>query len=164
MSDKLLVWMKAMPSAQDVAWQIEKAEAIKAWCLRTIGFKVGDRVQIVEDVVPHDYNSGWRCYREALAIGQTGIVTDIDFNPHSFNREGAWYAMVRLDHEWSVGSQKHEPRYWHGSVSTTPPGFVEPSKYDQENYPEGKHGLFSINVGDLKLAAETVTAPGGVHG
>jgi hypothetical protein len=142
-------WLKQAPSVNDLRWEIEKAAAIRAWCLRQVGVGEGDRVLIRRDLGIHRA-SGWWPYREALAEGATGTVVDIDFNPYSDDGRGAWQAQVRLDREWSY-SETLGQRFWHGRADETPQGYEPPSSYERENYPDGRRHVFAIRVDDLEV-------------
>lgn len=158
MNLNLIEWLDAMPSKQDIAWQMKKAQAIHDWCLRDLGFAVGDRVRIKDDLkIAQD--SGWDSYRECLAVGALGEVRKIDFNQFSKVGIGAWHADIRLDREWSVSGYPvpHGTRYWHGPVADTPAGYKKPSKYDQEHYPLGDRHLFAILVENLEREPVEIT-------
>lgn len=138
----LTEWLRSMPNVQDIEWQLKKAESIRQWCITQLPVREGQRVRIV---TAPNCDNGWAPYREALAVGATATVVRIDFNPYSYNGEGAWHANIRLDREWSH-SEMHDGvhRWWNGPVGETPEGMAPPSKYDQEHYPEGRRHLFSL--------------------
>lgn len=161
MNNELMAWLDAMPNKQDVAWQMKKNAAIRAWCLRSLDFTVGDRVRITESPCDPVNAPGTWHYREALDVGRTGVVTNIDFNPYSFDNVGAWHATVRLDHEWSLGSfpTGTTPRHWHGPVATTPEGFTPPTEYDQREHPDGRKHVFGVLVESLAKCDEAAAAP-----
>ena len=75
---------------------------------------------------------------ECLIPGATAEVVDIKFSPYL----GGWRVDIRLDQEWSVGEDGWpEPtvkRYWHGSLDTTPDGYIPPSAFNQQHYPQGR--------------------------
>jgi hypothetical protein len=157
-TDELFAWLKAMPNTGDISYALRKADQIKAWCLRSLDFKVGDRVRIAQPVYDPDRSPRWAPYREALAVGRTGIVHDIDFNPYS-GEFGGWSAAVKLDHEWSVSDWKGCTRWWSGPAETTPERFNPPSQYDQEKHPEGRMHTFGISVERLERCEEPAPAP-----
>lgn len=143
----LLDWFDAFPRSADVRYDVRKNAAIREWCLQRIGIREGDRVR-VRRLLVDDPKSGWWCYRETLAIGQTGVVVGVDFNTYTND----WQANVKFDREWSV--HRHVSgveRYWNGKVDDTPEGYVPPSAYNQREHPEGKRHTFSIGVGSLEV-------------
>lgn len=148
-------------------WQMKKLRAVREWALRRINidYREGDRVVICHDI-PTD--NGWYAYREALAEGATGVVTEIDFNPFSDDGLGAWHATVVLDRAWQVG-ELHDgvtKRWWKGRVADTPPGMEPPGRFDQQRYPDGKRKAFSLRIEWVRATtpaswrAKVVTAPG----
>lgn len=152
----LLEWLDAMPPRGDLTHQFQTMAAIRQWCLRQIGFNVGDKVRITDMNI--DPTSGWWSYRECLAPGAVGEVRSIGFNRFSFDGKGAWHADVRLDREWSVGEFQGPKRYWHGPVAETPEGYEQPTPYDQEQHPAGRRHTFSIWVERLEQAAPVEAA------
>lgn len=151
--DQMVTFIDSV-NLSDAKHELAKLTAIKAWAIAQLGidYEVGDRVVITEEI-PTD--NGWRPYRESLAIGQTGVVTDIDFSRHS------WYACVALESAWSVTETHGEvKRYWKGRAEDTPEGFEPPSKYEQKRYPDGKRKVFMLDVCWVRCAP--VECP--VHG
>lgn len=139
---------------QEIRSEVTNLRAIKAWSLKQLGmdFEIGDRVQIIDDQPSSvGRESGWYSYREALAVGQTGIAEEVFFNAS----HGIWQIDVAMDRTWSVhdrdvftgrGYEKVYTRYWNGPASETPEGFDAPSKFDQEKWPHGKVKHFFLNV------------------
>ncbi len=122
--------------------ELRQLRAIRDWAAKQAAdFGPGDRVTIAE---PLPCNDGWAPYREALALGATGVVQAIDFNQH----RDRWYAEVVLDREWSVGTLHggRVVRWWHGPADETPDGMERPTKYDQEHYPDGRKHTFALRV------------------
>lgn len=122
----LMKWLEAMPDFQNLKFQIQKEAAIRKWCLRDVKFKEGDRVKIVRE---QNFKGGWAGHEESLAIGQTGVVQLIDFNPFSYAGVGAWHADIVLDHEWCR---------------------IDGKRFETE--PDRRH-TWSIVVGDLEPAS-----------
>src|SRR5690242_2952535 len=82
--------------------EVHQLLAIKAWALKSLrlDYEVGDRVEIVSwepQAKAKERSSGWYTYREALACGQTGVVTEILFNRFV----GSWQVLVLMDRCWS---------------------------------------------------------------
>lgn len=144
---EIVNWLNAMPSLQDVKWHLEKAAAIRKWCLRDVAFKEGDRVKVVRKVKTE---GGWKENADMLANGATGVVQKIDFNPFSRGGVGAWYADVVFDREWFTADDGKS--YWCGPAAETPLGMIPPTGYDQKEYPEGRKHAFSLLVEDLAKA------------
>lgn len=141
-----LEWLSKAPRFNDVRSEIEDAEAIRKWCLRALNFTEGDRVRICRKI---NTDNGWKPYAAALAIGATGIVGKIDFNRYSRGGFGAWHAEVILDREWVEDSATGKT-WWNGPADQTPEGMIEPSQFDQTNYPQGRKHTFSLLVEDLE--------------
>lgn len=107
--------------------EIANLLAVKEWALSSLrlDYGVGDRVEIVTaDAAAKaaQRESGWYPYREALRVGQTGVVREIKFNRFT-NR---WRVVVAMDRAWSVGEDgvgKPLKRYWHGPEDECPDGF-----------------------------------------
>ena len=147
---------------QQIRSEVANLRAIKAWSLKQLGmdFEVGDRVAIVDDQPSSvGRNSGWYAYREALAVGQTGIAKEVFFN----DSHGIWQVEVAMDRTWTIderdaftghGYQTVYTRYWNGPADETPEGFVAPSKFDQERCPGGKVKHFYLNVRWLAKAPD----------
>lgn len=137
-----------------IRWELKKLRAIREWALGHLGvdFVAGDRIAIADDFASRlAPDHGWYHYREALAEGATGTAIDIDFGPPVGDRPGRWYALVRLDREWSVSEWGTGlRRWWHGPIAETPPGYEPPSDYDQQKWPDGRKHTFLINVEHLR--------------
>jgi len=116
------------------------------WARAQLPVREGDRVRIVVDVPAGPPRApGWYAYREALHVGALATVRRVALGGRD---EPRWYADVVLDRQWSVteplgGGVK---RYWHGPSAETPDGYEMPSSYDQEHYPEGRRGVFSLRL------------------
>jgi len=147
----LINWLNAMP--RDVTWHLEKQVAIRKWCLRDVPFKEGDRVKIIRKI---NTDGGWKGHEGMLAIGATGVVHKIDFNPYSRGGVGAWHADVAFDREWYTSGEGKS--WWHGPVAETPAGMIPPSEYDQREYPQGNKHAFSLLVEDLAKAEKQEAA------
>lgn len=127
--------------------EVDNLRAIKDWAMTQLGvdYKPGDRVVIVSSAPSSvERGSGWYHYREALEPGQTGTAGEITFN----SSRKCWQVLVGMDRAWSVSTETFRPptRYWSGPASETPDGYVAPSKFDQERYPEGKVKWFAMKV------------------
>lgn len=123
--------------------ELKTLQGIRSWAIEQLGldYEVGDRVTIVNPR-PSQTMGGWTHYREALAVGQTGIVARFGFDVH----KKEWYIIVDLDRSWSLSEgPQGEKRYWNGPAHLTPEGFEPPSRYDREHYPEGKIKSFYMN-------------------
>lgn len=124
---------------------------VRDWARASLGldYTTGDRVEIINPK-PSQSKDGWRCYAEALAIGQSGIAGDISFNSYA----NGWYVLVGMDRTWSThttGLGEITGRYWNGPPSETPEGF-KPA-YDRDKHPEGKVKHFSMPVSWVRSAA-----------
>lgn len=133
---------------QALAAEVENLRAIKAWAMARldIDYRPGDRVVIVSSA-PSEAGGGWKHYREALAVGQTGIVGEIEFDAYR-NR---WGVLVGMDRTWSVrehgwGAGVRLVRHWNGPVDETPDGYESPSAYNQERHPGGRVKHFYMDV------------------
>jgi len=140
--------------------EIAELRAIAAWARNRAGidYEVGDRVVIASEEpsrrASHKRHkdgtmSGWYRYREALAVGQTGIVRDVYFSA----RRQAWCVNVGLDRSWSI-DETHDwlnntttyERRWKGPVAELPEGYVLPCAYDVEHYPDGEMQVFFMDA------------------
>lgn len=121
--------------------EISNLLAIKEWALASLrlDYTVGDRVEIVTADAAAEASrrgSGWYAYREALRMGQTGVVREIKFNAF-VNR---WQVHVAMDKAWSVsedGLGKPYKRYWDGPEDECPEGFI---------FAEERPSVFSFGV------------------
>ena len=153
---ELITWLDKL-DIQDLRYELKKLRALRTWALEQAGvdYTEGDEVRIRSGYTVARLNkngppNGWWHYRECLAGGAPGIVTQIDFSPHAM----AWYADFRPAREWSV-SEMHDGemvRHWHGPVADTPEGHKPPSPFDQEHYPDGRKHTFSMRAEDLRHA------------
>lgn len=108
-------------------YELEVLSAIRDWAIKSLslGYEVGDRVEIVvpyPQVQAKDGNNGWHAYREALAMGQSGVVREISFNV----RRRKWQTLVAMDRCWSVVDDafgKPLSRHWRGPEEECPEGF-----------------------------------------
>lgn len=134
--------------------EVNELRAIREWALAQldVDFTTGDRV-VITSLRPSQVGGGWEVYREALAVGQTGIAGKIYFNQNSKR----WQVLVGMDRAWSVheSGRFDDPkmtRYWRGPASETPEGFEPPSEYDQQRHPEGRVKHFALDVTWLAMA------------
>lgn len=154
--DQLVTALEAT-NMQQLRAEMANLRAVKAWALAQldIDFHVGDRV-VITSPEPSQVGGGWHHYREALAVGQTGIAGEITFN----EARGIWQCLVGMDRTWSVHERETWPppaspvvtRYWNGPADETPEGFEPPRAYDREHHPNGKIKRFAMNVAWLALA------------
>jgi hypothetical protein len=153
--DDLIEWLSALNTG-DFRYELKKLRAIRDWAYAQagIGFKEGDRVRIRDGYAVSRLNSddsfnGWWHYRECLTGGALATAVTVDFSP--LHRE--WYADVRLDREWAVSEIGGEDvRHWHGPDGETPEGYVRPTRFYRENYPDGRRHTFGMRVTDLEAA------------
>jgi hypothetical protein len=106
-----------------------------------IDYKEGDRVEIISPKPSvHNSGSGWYIYREALAIGQTGIAGEIKFSP--YGTHPGWYVLFQHDHCWSVHERFNAPlkRIWDGPSDEVPEGYTPSYKMDRT-----KNFMFDIS-------------------
>lgn len=132
----------------DLRHEIENLRAIKAWAIQQTGidYEPGDRVVIVSSR-PSTTGRGWHHYREALAVGRTGVAGEITFSDF----HDRWYVLVGMDRAWSVHDGPGGAiRYWKGPAELTPEGFTPPSKHDQEHHPDGQTQHFSMPLDWVK--------------
>jgi len=153
--DDLVSWLDKI-NTQEFRYELEKLRAIRRWAFERAGidYDEGDQVRIDGDYAVSRQNrdgspNGWWHYRECLAGGSLGTVVRIDFSPHHM----AWYADFQPDREWSVDeSGSRTVRRWHGPVADTPEGHEPPSRYDQEQHPDGRKHTFSMRAENLRHA------------
>lgn len=132
---------------------LDRLRAIERWAQQQLGFAEGDRVRIRDswEFPSKTQAPGWWPYRECLVPGATATVTRVTFVTYM---DRGWRVDIRLDQEWSV-SEPHWrsgeiKRYWHGPAGTTPEGHETPSKYDQQQHPEGRRGIFMMQPESLE--------------
>lgn len=156
--DEILEFVSSI-DIQSLKWQIRKYRSIREWALQQLGidYRVGDRVQIIKKLKT---DNGWACYAEALAVGQTGRVVEVDFSEYAKK----WFVTVALDKAWSVSHRSNGEtiRYWRGKVSETPEGMVAPSQVEQEHYPDGKVKYFMLWTDEVRKHIPTITRRYGV--
>lgn len=143
---------QAVNTITSVDEELRHLRSIAEWARRSLGlgYDTGDRVVIVSHEPAH-VGGGWSKYREALAKGATAIAGEIRFNEH----RGIWQVAVMLDREWSVSDWNGRTvRYWRGPVADTPDGYEPPSKYDQENHPDGKRHWFHLAASEVRSAGD----------
>lgn len=130
---------------QAIQAEVDELRAIRTWALEQIGvdFTAGDRV-VIRSSKPSKVGHGWASYREALAIGQTGIAGEPYFN-QSCQR---WQVLVGMDRAGSI-HESHDgtvTRYWRGPADETPDGYEPPSAFDQERHPNGVVKHFALDL------------------
>lgn len=146
--DDLLKALETLPGDVDLRYELRTLRAIRAWAIEQLGldYEPGDRVVICSPE-PSTRGGGWTHYSEALAIGQTGIATKIEFSLSS----NAWYVTVGMDRAWSVSDNGEKvTRHWRGPADLTPEGFEPPSEFDQEYYPNGQVKHFYMKTAWVK--------------
>jgi hypothetical protein len=135
----------------EVKRDVDRLREIEKWAIASLGldYKPGDRVEIIHPR-PSQSTHGWFAYREALAVGQTGIAGEISFNQYSHGGRGAWHVLVGLDRCWSVDKRGDGQivRYWRGPAAEVPEGFTVVPYYP----PEGKIKWFSLAVSWVQKA------------
>lgn len=134
--------------------EFDQLQAIREWALDNLGldYVAGDRVEICHPR-PSQSTDGWKCYAEALAVGQTGIAGEISFNSHA----KAWCVLIGMDRTWSTheqGSWREQTvvRYWNGPLAEMPEGHLP--TYDLDKYPEGKTKHFFMRVDWVRKAQQ----------
>jgi hypothetical protein len=118
--------------------EVSYLRAVEAWARASLrlDFTEGDRIEIV-DPTPSRNEDGWHAYREALAVGQTGIAGEIKFNQYSKNGKGGWQVLFMHDHCWSVHAknalhpERDLTRYWSGPADQIPDGYTPASRMNR---------------------------------
>lgn len=87
----------------EVRREIARLRAVEGWALDQQRFAVGGAAVVKRDLRIGP-GSGWWPYREVLAPGSTGVLTDIYLS----ETKGAWYGLFRPDVQWSVGTWPRE--------------------------------------------------------
>jgi len=142
-----------------ISEEIAELRAIATWARVKAGidYEVGDRVVIVShepfgrasaERNRDGSHNGWYRYRESLAVGQTGIVQRVYFSEH----RSEWVTVVGLDRAWSVDETRNwqdntvtVERRWKGPVAELPAGYVLPSRWTVDRYPDGQMQVFYMD-------------------
>lgn len=134
---------------QKLQAEVERLRAVEVWAEEQLelDYVTGDRVMICTgdaQMIAHKRFSGWHSFREALAPGQCGIVTEIRFSAYTKR----WGITVALDRAWSTSEDSSTlptHRSWYGPEDECPDGY---------NYHKTKRKLFYMQPDWVKKAPD----------
>lgn len=127
-------------------WELKKLREEAEWARAQLPVKPGDRIRISK-TVDYPESSGYYRFRECLGKGALATVHEL----YLYN--GKWCVGFILDETWSVSTSwndKSDTRLWYGRADKTPNWAEPPSTYTQEQYPEGKDGIFTMSMDSVE--------------